>query len=250
LQLFLYFPKTSEIGWAINAHRILDTSYRCHCLLFRVLFLIRIFLCSYQHAPEGTAVIFTNTPLQLLSYTFFELHDMSMGHACLVCTQFIFPTLRKVGSYRFPSPSNGSLLILSLSLFITMVLSVEETLMNFGYTYAPNLIHQGASVIIEILSRKWLQESNIFKQLLVHPWTKSDQKFISKRSKTIQPVIKSTCTKDIQAARARAPVENAGKEHMRPMCDCGCKNPCTAQNDAFMILVGLPPTSGSSSKSI
>jgi hypothetical protein len=30
--------------------------------------------------------------------------------------------------------------------------SVEETLMDFGYTYAPNLIHQGASVITEILS--------------------------------------------------------------------------------------------------
>jgi hypothetical protein len=31
-----------------------------------------------------------------------------------------------------------------------MVLSVEETLMNFSYTYAPNLIHQGASAITEI----------------------------------------------------------------------------------------------------
>jgi hypothetical protein len=152
LQLFLYFPKTSEICWAINARQILDTSSKCHCLLFRVLFLIRIVLCSYQHAPEGTALIFTNIPLQLLSYTCFELHDTSMGHAHLVCTQFIFHTFRKVGSYRFPSPSNGSLLILSLSLFLTIVLSVEETLMNFGYTYAPNLIHQGASVITEISS--------------------------------------------------------------------------------------------------
>jgi hypothetical protein len=83
---------------------------------------------------------------------FFELHDTSMGHAYLVCTQFILHTLQKVGSYRFPSPSNGSLLILSLSLFLTMVLSVEETLMNFGYLYAPNLIHQGASVITQISS--------------------------------------------------------------------------------------------------
>ena len=33
-----------------------------------------------------------------------------------------------------------------------MALSVEETLMNFGYTYAPNLIHQGASIITEISS--------------------------------------------------------------------------------------------------
>jgi hypothetical protein len=59
-------------------------------------------------------------------------------------------TLWKVGSYRFPSPSKGSLLILSLSLSLTTTLSVEETLMNFGYTYAPNLIHQGASVITKI----------------------------------------------------------------------------------------------------
>jgi hypothetical protein len=33
-----------------------------------------------------------------------------------------------------------------------MVLSVEETLVYFGYTYAPNLTHQGATVITEILS--------------------------------------------------------------------------------------------------
>jgi hypothetical protein len=33
-----------------------------------------------------------------------------------------------------------------------MALSVEETLMDFGYTYAPNLIHQGASVITKISS--------------------------------------------------------------------------------------------------
>jgi hypothetical protein len=61
-------------------------------------------------------------------------------------------TLWKVGSYRFPSPSNGSLLILSLSLSLTTTLLVEETLMNLGYMYAPNLIHQGASVITEISS--------------------------------------------------------------------------------------------------
>jgi hypothetical protein len=35
---------------------------------------------------------------------------------------------------------------------LTTTFSVEETLMYFGYTYAPNLIHQGASVITEILS--------------------------------------------------------------------------------------------------
>jgi hypothetical protein len=59
--------------------------------------------------------------------------------------------------------------------------------------------------------RKWLQESNIFKQLLVHPWTKNDQKCISKRPKTIQSTIKSACAKTTQGARAHAPFKNAGK---------------------------------------
>jgi hypothetical protein len=39
-----------------------------------------------------------------------------------------------------------------LFLYLTKTFSVEETLMDFGYMYAPNLIHQGASVITEISS--------------------------------------------------------------------------------------------------
>jgi hypothetical protein len=49
-----------------------------------------------------------------------------------------------------PLPLTGSLLHFLLALFITMVFSVEETFMYFGYMYAPNLTHQGASVITEI----------------------------------------------------------------------------------------------------
>jgi hypothetical protein len=37
--------------------------------------------------------------------------------------------------------------MIPLLLYITKTFSVEEILMDFGYTYAPNLIHQGASVI-------------------------------------------------------------------------------------------------------
>jgi hypothetical protein len=73
------------------------------------------------------------------------------GMPTLFVHNLFLHTLWKVGSYRFPSSSNGSLLILSLFLSLTMTLSVEETLMNFGYTYAPNLIHQGASFFTEIL---------------------------------------------------------------------------------------------------
>jgi hypothetical protein len=99
--------------------------------------------CSYLH-QHTTSV----TVLHI-----FELHDTSMGHAHLVCTQFYFSTpCERFGSYRFPSPSNGSLLQFPSTLFLTKVLSVEETLMYFGYTYAPNLTHQGASVITGISS--------------------------------------------------------------------------------------------------
>ena len=40
--------------------------------------------------------------------------------------------------------------MIPLLLYLTTTFSVEETLMDFNYTYAPNLIHQGASVITEI----------------------------------------------------------------------------------------------------
>ena len=82
------------------------------------------------------------------------------------------------------------------------------------------------------------------------PMDQNYQKRISKRSKTIQLVIKSSCTKDIQEAGTRAPIENAGNMHMRPMRNYGRKKPCTTQNDAFMILFVIPPTSGLASKSI
>jgi hypothetical protein len=99
-------------------------------------------------APKGTATIYSNTSVILL-----ELHDMSMGHARLICTQFsVFHTSWKVGSYRFLFPSNGLLWTIPLLPSITTTFLVEETLMDFGYTYAPNLIHQGAYVFTEISS--------------------------------------------------------------------------------------------------
>jgi hypothetical protein len=65
---------------------------------------------------------------------------------------FISPPRERFGSHSFPSPSDGSLLQFLSTLFIIKVLSIEETLMYFGYTYAPNFTHQGASVITEISS--------------------------------------------------------------------------------------------------
>jgi hypothetical protein len=51
-----------------------------------------------------------------------------------------------------PLSLKGLLLQLLSTLFLTMVFSVEETLMYFGYTYDPNITHKEASVITKILS--------------------------------------------------------------------------------------------------
>jgi hypothetical protein len=107
---------------------------------------------SLSTTPEGVLQLSTSTYIFSYSLTFW-LHDTSMGHACLVCTHiFFFLPRERFGSHSFPSPSDGSLLQFLSTLFITMALSVKETLMYFGYTYAPNLTHQGASVITEISS--------------------------------------------------------------------------------------------------
>jgi hypothetical protein len=69
VQLFLYFPKTYEHCQALHAceFSILPLSVISS---FQSLFTIRIVLFYYQHALEGSAVIYTNTQLQLLYYTF------------------------------------------------------------------------------------------------------------------------------------------------------------------------------------
>jgi hypothetical protein len=101
-----------------------------------------------------------------LPSSFSELHHTSMGHARLVCTQlYIFsPHISQKVEIPVPSLSNGSLRMIPLLLSLTTTFSVKETLMDFGYTYAPNLIHQGASVIIEISSAHGDKNSTSSKQ--------------------------------------------------------------------------------------
>ena len=81
-----HLPKTSELGRAINAHITVVVYFRDHCLWFRVCSFAALYSAFIIPAPEGAAVVYINTPF------IFELHVMSMGHACLVCTQFIFYT--------------------------------------------------------------------------------------------------------------------------------------------------------------
>jgi hypothetical protein len=82
------------------------------------------------------------------------------------------------------------------------------------------------------------------------PMDQNYRKSISKGSKTMQPMLKLKFSMTTQSARAHAQNKNAGKMHMRPMHDCGRKNMRTCENDAFMRVVSLPPTSGSTSKLI
>ena len=76
-----------------------------------------------------------------------------MGHARLICTHlYIVTHLVEGRDLQVPFFSKGFLYTVPLLLSLTTPFSVNETLMDFGYTYAPNLIHQGASVITEISS--------------------------------------------------------------------------------------------------
>jgi hypothetical protein len=113
------------------------------------MFICRIVFFLYHDHPRGHFIFLHQHFIHL-----FELHDTSMGHARLVCTQFFFflHTSWKVGFYQFLFSSNKSIWMIPLFLSLTKIVSVEETLMDFGHTYAPNLIHQGASIITEISS--------------------------------------------------------------------------------------------------
>ena len=109
--------------------------------------------------PPRALQLSTSTP-----HSFFDLHDMIMGHAHLVCTQFIFTHLMEGRVLPVPFFSKGLLYMVPLFLSLTTPFSVKETLMDFGYTYAPNLIHQGASIITEISSAHGEKNSASSKQ--------------------------------------------------------------------------------------
>jgi hypothetical protein len=146
---YYHLPKPSELGRAINACIIVAAYYRDHCLLFRVCSFAELSFAFYHYRPRGRC----SCVHQHFSHLFSKLHHTSMGHAHLICTQLYIVTHLMEGRV-LPVPffSKGLLYTVPLFLSLTSTFSVEETLMDFGYTYAPNLIHQGASVITKILS--------------------------------------------------------------------------------------------------
>jgi hypothetical protein len=58
---FYHLLKTSEPGRAINAHIIVVAYHRDHCLLFRVYSFAELSSAFIITAPEGAAVVYTNT---------------------------------------------------------------------------------------------------------------------------------------------------------------------------------------------
>jgi hypothetical protein len=101
-----------------------------------------------------------------LPSSFFRVTSHEHG-ACpprLYTVVYFFMHVSQKVEIRVPFSSNGSFRRVPLLLSLTTTVSVEETLMDFGYTYAPNLIHQGASVITEISSAHGDKNSTSSKQ--------------------------------------------------------------------------------------
>jgi hypothetical protein len=95
-----HFSKTSKTSRAINAHIIIASYHRDHCLLFKVYSFAELSSAFIITAPEGTAVVYTNT-----SVIFFQSYitrawgmPASFVHSCI-----LLRTLWKVGFYQFLS---------------------------------------------------------------------------------------------------------------------------------------------------
>jgi hypothetical protein len=85
--------------------------------------------------------------------------------------------------------------------------------------YAPNLIHQGASVITKISSANGYKNLASPNSYEVTHGQKISQKN-SQRVKTMQLVQKLKGSMKTQSAHAHAQNKNARFVHIRMMCDC------------------------------
>jgi hypothetical protein len=112
----------------IYSHPFLSSEYVHHSELSYVVMNRPRGCCSYLHQHTYSIVVLH-----------FGYMTRAWGIPALVVYNFFFLPRERFGTHSFPSPSNGFLLRFLSAFFITMALSVEETLVYFGYTYAPNL---------------------------------------------------------------------------------------------------------------
>jgi hypothetical protein len=224
LQLFYQLPKTSELGRAINAHIIVAAYFLRSLPIVQSMFLCRIVFCLYHYRPRGRCSCLH----QHFRHLFSELHHTSMGHARLVCTQLYIVTHLVEGRVlQVPFFSKGLLYTVPLLLSLTTPFSVKETLMDFGYTYAPNLIHQGASVITEISSAHGDKNSASSKQERSHSWHRINSTALQKGQKLYKMTKKLKGALQNLGARAYARNNNVQCAHARTMRSCWAKNPRT-----------------------
>jgi hypothetical protein len=87
---FYHLPKTSELGRAINARIIADTYFHDHCLLFRVCSFAELSSSFVITAPEGTAVVYTNTSVIFFQGYITRAWGMpaSFVHSCIFYTPY------------------------------------------------------------------------------------------------------------------------------------------------------------------
>ena len=112
-------------------------------------------------APEGAAVVYTNTSIIFFQSYITRAWGMtaSFVHNCIFCSPHVSQKIEIL----VPFLSNGSLQKGPTLAFLYNH-TIQETLMDFGYTFAPNLIHQGAPVITEISSAYGDKNSTSSKQ--------------------------------------------------------------------------------------
>jgi hypothetical protein len=183
LQFCYQLPKTSELGRATNAHITVIVYFRDHYRWFRVCSFAEL---SFAFIIPPPRMLQLSTPTFPSSF-FPELHHTSMGHTHLVCTQlYIVTHLVEGQTLQVPCFSKGLLYTVPFLLSLTTPFSVKETLIDFSYTYAPNLIHQGASVITEISSTQGDKNSASSKQDWSHSWHRINSTTLQKGQKTIQ----------------------------------------------------------------
>jgi len=187
------------------------------------MFLCRSVFYLYHSAPEGAAVVYINNSHISSS----GLHYMSMGHACLICTHlYIISHLVEGRIYRFlSSPTDCSIRSHSCSPLQHHSQEKKHWWIS-AIRFAPNLIHQGASVITEISSAQGDKELCII--------SIEKQSFMAqgltpqhiKRAKTIQSWLKNWKAHCAQGKQAHARIIFVHQAHMR---GCGVKNPRACQ---------------------
>jgi hypothetical protein len=161
-------PKTSELGRAINAHINVVVSFRDHCHWFKVCSFAEL-SSAFNIPPPRELQSSTSTILTFFLQSYITRAwgmPASFVHICI-----LFHTLWKVGSTGSSLLQRIALYGLTIALPYNTILS-QRNIDELAIRFAPNLIHQGASVITEISSAQGDKNSASSAQKNSHSWHK------------------------------------------------------------------------------